>query len=218
VRSVGSPRGLPLVVVIPAIAIGTIAGCAQLIDLQDAEVDPALESEEYGASSASGAASPECEAYCASVMSNCVDAFAVYKTADVCLHVCAALPAGSDGDEVGNSVACRKRSAELAPAEPGYYCPAAGPGGNGLCGTNCEGLCALEAAACTGENDAWGSAEACLADCAAVPDLGTYSVAADANMYSGNHVQCRLSHASSAAVADADAHCRHAAGDKPCSD
>jgi hypothetical protein len=151
-------------------------------------------------------------------MASCTAAFAVYSTRDACLAVCAHLPAGEDGDQSGNSIQCRKRSAELAPTEPSFYCPAAGPGGNGICGNNCDGLCALATAVCTGASAQWPDLETCLNDCATLPDLGTYSTDSSFEMYEGPHVQCRLVHASSAATADTDAHCKHVGGAPPCVD
>ncbi len=196
-----------------------VSACADLLDIQDAEVDPTLEAATTGASSGTGVdASPLCAGYCDVVMANCQDELMVYKTAEVCLAVCAALPAGTRGDASGNSIECRRRSAELAPAEPGYYCPIAGPSGNGGCGSDCAALCALTTAVCVGDDAQWPSVEDCLTECATVPDLGTYSVSDQANMYVGNHVQCRISHAGAAALADPDKHCRHAAGSAPCAD
>jgi hypothetical protein len=194
-----------------------LASCANILGIEEASVDPTFEADEYGSgSTGTGTASSAlCEAYCASVMANCQGEDAVYKTDEICLAVCAALPAGTPGDSSENSIECRKRNADSASAEPAYYCPSAGPGGNGVCGANCEGLCTIGAAICTGISDGW-SPEGCLAACASVPDLGTYSVAESADMYAGDHVQCRLYHLSSASVGDPDKHCEHAAGAAPC--
>jgi hypothetical protein len=203
----------------------SLAGCADVLDLQDATLDPSLSqggtnaipiggSGEGGAGGASGAAL--CASYCATVDTNCSGAFAVYGSLETCLAVCAALPAGEPGDQSGNTIHCRLRSAENAAAEPAYYCALAGPGGNGVCGTNCEGLCALTEAICVDDDAQWPSRAACLGECAELTDLGTYSIDSDAGMYAGDHVQCRLFHASASALADPAIHCDHAGGTPPC--
>jgi hypothetical protein len=155
-----------------------------------------------------------CEQYCTAVMSNCTAAFAVYTSYETCLSVCAALPEGKPGDSSGNSVSCRLSAALVAKDEVPHYCPVAGPGGNGVCGSNCEGLCELRAKVC----NQYGSGErvACRNECAQVQDLGNYSTALEVEQYSGPHVQCRLYHVSAAAAAEPEKHCMHAAGATPC--
>jgi hypothetical protein len=155
-----------------------------------------------------------CEQYCTAVMSNCTAAFAVYTSYETCLSVCAALPEGMPGDRSGNSVSCRLSAALIAKDEVPHYCPVAGPGGNGVCGSNCEGLCELRAKVCN--QDGAKDRVACQNDCEQVQDLGNYSTALDVEQYSGPHVQCRLYHVSAAAVADPEKHCTHANGTAPC--
>lgn len=164
---------------------------------------------------AAGAAAPSlCERYCELVAQHCTGPFAVYTSDAACLAVCQSLPAGTEGDGNVNSVHCRLRAAQAARDEVAHYCAGAGPGGNGVCGSNCEGLCTLRRAVCAPYGVVEGSA--CQKDCAALEDLGGYSTAVDAQHYSGAHVQCRLYHVSAAPLADTEKHCGHAAGDAPC--
>lgn len=202
--------------------------CANVFTMEDAEVDPNLNAsrDQRGTTEAPASAAPAsqvdavalspCERYCASVMMNCTDDFAVYTSSETCQAVCHALPEGLEGDEVGNSVHCRMRAAEAAPSEPSYYCPIAGPGGAGVCGTNCESLCTIMESACSGENDQWDSTESCMTDCEGLADVGFYSTAPTHALYEGEHVQCRILHASSASLQDAAQHCPHASGAPPC--
>ncbi len=210
-----------------------VAGCANLLGLEEAGVDPDTGMSEApagdpggeggtGASDSSdggGGAAPEvsiCERYCAAVMAGCTGEFAVYGDEEACLAVCAAMPVGNPGDAGGNTVECRLTHAKSAAAEPSFYCPMAGPSGNGVCGTSCDGLCTLAGKACSGDDALWATEHDCRVACALLPDLGTYSVDPQFDMYKGGHVQCRIFHASAAAVSDADAHCKHVGGAPPC--
>jgi hypothetical protein len=157
-----------------------------------------------------GSEQPLCERYCDAVMSSCTGARAVYASREVCLAVCATLPPGKEGDEGTNTVQCRLRKAQAIPqvGEPDVECPAAGPGGDGACGTNCEGFCSIASSVCAAAIVTSGG---CPALCAPVPDLGGYT----SNVQSGNSVQCRLYHAS-AATLDPGIHCSHVRGLGPC--
>jgi hypothetical protein len=203
-----------------------LTSCENIFTIEDAEVDPSLVNSSNAPSPVEGPASEVlapidaaepalCERYCSAVMTNCTGDFSVYTSSDTCRAVCDLLPEGTHGDEVGNSVECRLRAAEAAPSEPSFYCPLSGPGGGGTCGTNCESLCTLVESVCAGELGQWDAAS-CSSQCVTLPDLGFFSTAPSYEMYKGEHVQCRLFHASSAAFKDAAAHCPHAAGAPPC--
>jgi hypothetical protein len=213
----------------------SLQACGNILGLEEAHVDPLLEGESVSTAastgtsssggsttaggvttSASGGAPAPCQSYCDTVMENCADAFAVYVTIESCMAVCAQLPVGREGDTTGNSVHCRLHSAENAPNEPTFYCPIAGPGGQGVCGSNCEALCGLAENVCVGALDPWPNDAACATECAGVPDLGTYSTSSEQQMYKGDNVQCRLFHISAAAVDDPSVHCAHVAGMPPC--
>jgi hypothetical protein len=149
------------------------------------------------------------------VITECTGEFAVYVRLENCLAVCKALPVGAPDDTTGNSVYCRLRAARSAATELPFYCPAAGPGGNGVCGTNCEGLCQLADQLCDGPNQQFADAAACFRECLALSDLGGFTTSSTASQYMGPHVQCRLFHASNAAL-DPNAHCAHVGGSRPC--
>ena len=162
-----------------------------------------------------GAGLSLCADYCSTVMANCTEAHAVYTSETACLAVCEDLPAGSSDDEIGNSVHCRLRNAELAAStgEPGVHCPIAGPGGDGVCGSNCEGYCVLMQAECSARfSQAFNGLADCQSQCnESLPDPGSY----DVSQSSGNSVNCRLWHVSAAAL-DPSQHCPHASGEPPC--
>lgn len=219
------------------LCLSTTISCRQLLDIEEAEPLPA-DSEGSFAGVGGGSSAPlspdvttdagaaqggeghgsdtptSCEQYCDAVEASCSGVFAVYTSRKTCLAVCNALPEGEPGDTSGNSVQCRLHAAELARDEASHYCPIAGPGGNGVCGSNCEGLCKLRSGICAPYVTT--DEATCVADCAALPDLGQYSTDTSQAQYSGPHVQCRLFHVSAAPVADTEQHCRHVDGAAPC--
>jgi hypothetical protein len=212
----------------------SLGACRQVIGIEDAELapEPSKAGVTDGGTSADGApggaeldrnasagtdggaAASLCEQYCAAVTANCTETFAVYTSYEACLAVCAALPEGQPGDRNINSVQCRLHAALVAGAEVPHYCPIAGPGGNGECGSDCESLCGLRAQICAPYVDS--DIAACLGDCAKLEDLGTFSTDLSQGQYRGPHVQCRLYHVSAAASDDAERHCLHADGAAPC--
>jgi hypothetical protein len=166
-----------------------------------------------------GGPSALCQEYCDTVLANCAGPFAVYVGPTTCLAVCRLLPEGMPGDDMVNTVQCRLKQAHnaLDLQDPQTHCPAAGPSGtnaNGenLCGTTCDGYCAIIQAACLGEDfSAFSSLDACLTACKEVPDLKGY----DLTVTTGDSIQCRLWHVSAAAD-EPNPHCKHAAGNYPC--
>jgi hypothetical protein len=159
---------------------------------------------------------PLCERYCNTVAAACTGDNEQYASIGACLAVCALLDPGDDV-ALGNTVECRLARAELAQTtgEPASYCFSAGPGGAGVCGSNCDGFCAIMAQKCT----LMGSFDNCLPLCAQVPDLSvapprtTYHTA----LQDGDSVQCRLYHVTAATI-DPVTHCSHAAGVALCAD
>ncbi len=191
-----------------------LASCANIVGIQDAALDESGSggAGAQGSGGAGGADDPHallCARYCSEVMKNCSGDVQVYESLPVCLKVCQALPSGKNGERSGNSVNCRLSHAEQAGVlvgEKASECPAAGPGGNGVCGENCEGFCTLMAAICPANL----SVE-CGATCPSIEDLGGYT----SLQTSGKTLQCRLYHVSAATI-DAVFHCPHAAGAGPC--
>jgi hypothetical protein len=212
------------------LSVAMLASCASLVGIEDAHLDP--ESVGGGAGTGSGGRASQtgggsgtgdageggdgsdptatlCARYCGTVMKNCQGPVQVYESLAVCLRVCQALEPGTPEDKTGNTVGCRlfhAKQIELI-GEEASECPAAGPGGDGVCGTNCQGYCSLMQNLCPPELGV-----ECAATCPAVPDIGGY----DSSETSGLTLQCRLYHVS-AATLDPAFHCPHAAGAGPCS-
>lgn len=134
---------------------------------------------------------PTCAQYCEVVTEVCEDAgVPQYPDAAACLNYCgrdAGLPAGTLDDTGGNTIGCRIYHATVASATtPDAHCSHSGPTGGDVCGTWCENYCHLAMRNCTDANRLFPSAEACLAECAAVPANGAPGAEA------GNTIQCRL--------------------------
>jgi hypothetical protein len=148
---------------------------------------------------------PLCDAYCADVMDVCKAPFEIYASRETCLGTCLVLPEGTAGDSFVNTVQCRMNQVQLAKQTDELdYCRRAGPGGDGQCGTNCEGFCSVIVPVCGPE---WyKDVDTCLAECSTVPDYHNYTVPAPQE----DSIQCRLYHATSATVSTE--HCSHAAG------
>ncbi|WP_433934898.1 hypothetical protein AB3662_09810 [Sorangium cellulosum] len=190
--------GLLSLILLAPLAAATWLGCHAIAGIEDRTyVDPGQEPEPTEVSE-------QCAAYCAAVMENCTAEHQVYSTVDTCHGVCALLEPGDPLEPVDNTVACRAHQAELAgrTGEVAVHCPPAGPGGAGVCGSNCESYCALQASACTAELD---SHEQCVAMCAGLTDADMFDVIEN---HEGDTLQCRLVHVSSATV-DPEEHCKH---------
>jgi hypothetical protein len=187
-------------------------GCSLVLDMPDRQLDP-----DFGDAGPDGG----CADYCNQVNANCTGENAVYFNNAICMAACSQLPVGTPG-VAENSVACREQQAVYAfsTGEPATSCPPAGPGGGNalpdggpVCGSNCEGYCSLMKANCgfvftdAGDFDT----DACMAECATVPDLGGFNV----SIQKGNSIQCRLYHVC-AATQDPAVHCVHAAGNEMC--
>jgi len=131
------------------------------------------------------------------------------------------MPVGSIEDDRVNTASCRRRyagkSRYLAGPELATNCRYAGPGGDGRCGSNCEGLCSIAMSACDATSSDpyfYRSFDDCLADCEKVPE-SAYVYGSEA---AGNSLECRLFHASSAIMSDPDEHCEHVLGVTLCVD
>lgn len=84
-----------------------------------------------------------CAAYCATIGANCAGADAQYGNNDTCLATCAAFPPGTLADVSGNTLGCRNYHAGAAAQDASTHCVHAGPGGDGICGGNCESFCIM---------------------------------------------------------------------------
>lgn len=158
-----------------------------------------------------------CADYCDQITQYCLDDSLQYKDHAQCMTVCQSFPNGATGDDDTDTVACRLKYAMKARYAGGSelegYCREAGPGGNGRCGGNCEGLCDIAMTTCTpAATDPYffTSRSACLNTCNGLPQINfTYGADSSAD---GNSVQCRLFHAMSAAMSDPEEHCSHVMG------
>ncbi|MBN2529468.1 MAG: hypothetical protein JXR76_23980 [Deltaproteobacteria bacterium] len=179
-----------------------VAGCTRIYDTDEFKFQPSEDTASDGATT--------CQTYCETVMDVCVAENAQFATAAQCMQICAYMIAGDTTDISGNSLACRDHFALEAIESAGTHCRSAGPGGNGVCGGNCESFCQLQNEICTGANVQFNSVEACLSACATIDD----SVPYNNTIVSGNSLSCRLSHLSLASGSP-DVHCSHLALDSP---
>jgi hypothetical protein len=191
---------------IATLALPLLAACAGILGIDKAELaDDKTDSGGGGSGGDTSHPKTLCADYCATAMKNCNGDFELYPDLKFCLAVCAAVPEGARTDLAGNSVGCRLHFAQSAALiEKGTSCTVAGPGGNGVCGDNCDSFCALEAAVCP---EIYASKQDCETACATFPVKGTYTDLADNQV--GNSFECRLYHVTAAAGIDRDFHCPH---------
>jgi hypothetical protein len=169
-----------------------------------------------------GETEPHCEDYCQVVMNACAAEDKVYDTEAQCLATCTALAPGSASDQQGDTVGCRKThsyNALLIGVSP--HCPHSGPGGAGVCGTDCPAYCRLFKAGCDASFKASFGAgtdatSMCESACVALrgPDpVKNYSVAT-ASAKGANPIACRLLYATKALEhpEQKDMLCKSAAG------
>ena len=154
-----------------------------------------------------------CSSYCTAITANCTGANGQYAGANECMSTCAQFPVGDADDMAGNTLGCRTYHAGAAASGPDVHCRHAGPGGDNVCGANCEGFCKLVLGACTGANQQYGGdMGACMTACGGFAPTPPYS----SNETSGDTFACRLYHAT-AASRDPATHCGHtAAVSGPC--
>ena len=208
-------------------------GCQALAGIEERKLSDDSATSGKGAARADGGAQDAsappalCEKYCKEVASKCQDEYAVYSNMTSCVAICGELELGTIEDKGGNNtVGCRYNQALGISAEP-TDCDAAGPGGGGVCGDNCDSYCRLMSRACKEDEyrQYWlGDVDKCVARCRGLrdraldadrgPNDSKYS-ALDNNSrdHNGDTVQCRLFHASVASSSPAGpiGHCWHAA-------
>jgi hypothetical protein len=194
---------LRIAAALAALTLGAGA-CNAVLGIDERTYDPAT------AGDAGAGGGSLCDSYCAAAQSVCTGDTAIYGNAAVCLATCAKMVPGTMADTTGNTVGCRLHQLEAAQEEhkPAQYCPAAGPGGDGACGSDCDGYCELMLGICPQVFD---NATECQAACKAVPRLPPYT----ANIALENSIECRLYHLTNASL-DPGTHCPHAAGQTKC--
>lgn len=161
-----------------------------------------------------GGAALTCDAYCTSITANCTAGNAQYfQGTDMgkasCMASCAGFPEGTAADMAGNTLGCRTYHAGAAGSDAATHCTHAGPGGEAVCGNDCDGFCSIAMEVCAGTYADMG---ACMTECATFATDVKYN----ATVMSGNNLSCRLYHLTAAAV-DAATHCPHiTAASAPC--
>ena len=160
-----------------------------------------------GAAGTGGAAAATCAGYCDTLMKDCTGADAQYSSKDACSKGCDAYPKGSPGEKAGNSLECRAYHVGNVAAGGVAHCGHAGPAGDGVCGSNCDGYCNLMMKYCT-------SAYTDLADCTTKCKTisGATASGYDIGTQSGDNLFCRIYHATAAAAdtTQPSSHCGHA--------
>lgn len=147
-----------------------------------------------------------CDDYCKTVSETCEGPNLQYGSSLQCTNVCRVLAPGNKDDESGNTLGCRLHYALEASEDPETFCLAAGPGGNGVCGSNCESFCQIGDEVCTEENSQYNTITECMAACA----LFDHSVPYNGEVLDGDSFACRLTHLTLAAGSP-DVHCSHIA-------
>ena len=221
-------KSLVLLVLAAGAMIGALSGCgddsdsggsggatsASSTDASSTTSDATSTSDASSTSGTGGSTGdPTCEAYCTSIMANCLGEVAQYGTMESCMGACAGLDLGTGADMAGNTVGCRTYHAGVAATDPATHCAHAGPGGAAVCGDNCEGFCAIAMSACTGADQQYADEAECMTDCATFADTEPY----DVSDTSSNTLACRLYHLTVAATdaASATAHCGHITSASP---
>lgn len=181
------------------LALGGLSACAEVIGIEDAELDP-------------------CETYCSTVMTNCTGDLQQFASMQTCSAICLQWQLGTPGVTNQNDVRCRLFQAEQAGAtgEPQNHCPNAGPAGDACGGDECANFCELFNAICPLQvSQTHEDVLRCQTDCAAFgeADMGVFS----ASIVDGDTLQCRWYHLSAAAL-DPATHCAHVAGEAECVD
>ena len=151
------------------------------------------------------AVAPTCASYCTAIMANCTGANSQYSNQAACLGSCSAMTQGMTGATSGNTLSCRAYHADAAPTDAALHCPHAGPAGDGACGANCDGFCAIAVAKCSGQ---FATLAACTTACTGFPTVTARYTSATT---SGNSFACRMYHLSVAATdaTSATTHCGH---------
>ena len=159
---------------------------------------------------------PTCENYCGEVTSACTGDNAQYASEQACLDYCnthGKIPAGTAGDQSGNSIACRIYHAGVAgggDAQAAIHCDHAGPSGGDVCGSWCTNYCHLAQTNCTGTDELFTNDDTCTTACALYDESGS------TGDVDGDTVQCRIYHlgvAGDSGAGGAATHCPHGGTD-----
>ena len=148
---------------------------------------------------------PTCADYCTKIAANCTGTNQQYSNAAMCMSTCALFTPGASADTGGNTLGCRVYHANNAATGPGVHCRHAGPGGDGVCGANCDGFCTIVQGACAAQAvKPYADKPACMTACGGFATTPVY----DQSVQTGNSLSCRLYHATAASGAP-NPHCTH---------
>jgi hypothetical protein len=173
-----------------------LGACQAIAGIEERTFDPALAAPED---------TKQCKDYCTRVLANCTGTNAVYNDEETCLGFCRYLEPGDSSEPEPNTVACRLQQAEFAEREPDDHCSAAGPGGNDVCGSDCEAYCDVYPQVCP-DTYVYPDKATCLKACKGLPDQSSFDVKRD---HDGDTVECRLVHTASSTTLPLQ-HCQHA--------
>ncbi len=138
-------------VTLAACLVATLAACGDS-ETNPPVIDAPAAIDSSTAIDAAGQAQT-CANYCALIGANCTAANAMYGGAAECMASCMHFPAGTAADMSGNTLGCRIYHADAAATNASLHCRHAGPGGDGACGMNCEGFCAVALGSCAGQGE-----------------------------------------------------------------
>ncbi|HVY48816.1 MAG TPA: hypothetical protein VHB21_23165 [Minicystis sp.] len=158
-----------------------------------------------GSGGSGGAGGDPCPAYCDAVDAACQGTHQQYTDKVSCEHVCALLPHTPGAN--ANDIPCRTDEAAQAASQQAL-CPAAGPGGAGHCGADCDAYCTIMVARCP---SVFMGIAACADACTTIDD----TVAYDTSVQTGDNLACRLYWAT-VAVDDAQSCARAAPNSTVC--
>jgi hypothetical protein len=203
-------------------SLGLFGGCRNILGIEEREFDATLAD-----GGSDGATEPEltCDSYCDLIQGACQAGNSQYSSRDSCMGFCSTLPPGTLDDQSGNTLGCRINAIDSAKAMIEISdCAAGGPGGNGVCGSNCDAYCHSILTVCPGDFD---SSEDCMTACTPLIECGPYYVDTSSTPDDPS-IQCRLYHISAAATGILNPpaggglassqvkHCPHAVGDTEC--
>jgi len=142
--------------------------------------------------------------------------YSSYASHAACVALASAFPPQTSfslgAETSGNTLGCRAYHAVVAKSVPNPHCYHTAPnGGDGTCGTTCDGYCSLIQYGCTGPNQQHASLAACQTACAGYTDTHFYNIN---NILtpapSADTLDCRYYHATAAILLNATYHCPHA--------
>jgi hypothetical protein len=160
-----------------------------------------------------------CQAYCATMQTNCRGANQAYTSTATCQAMCATFETGVEGETNKDSLACRITQAKQTATDPATNCPKAGALATS-CADPCTAFCTQASSLCSPKKAfAYDSLPVCKTACAKWP----YIMQADAGIVGdlafsiGDSLNCRLYHLQSgydpSTPKAAEFHCPHIAAD-----